>query len=162
MGQILRAVACAAAVIGAAAAVPGAAWGQKFPVRPVHLVVPFPPGGPTDIIGRLVAGKMQEIWGQPVIVDNKAGATGPASVMYHSRRTVPSSSEALKSSSASFGALTLSTMCRQLEQQVTAGELSEAAGRLTAITAEFEKAREALTRMRPALERATASVVLSS
>jgi tripartite-type tricarboxylate transporter receptor subunit TctC len=47
---------------------------QKFPARPVHLVVPFPPGGATDIIGRLVAGKMQGVWGQAVVVENKPGA----------------------------------------------------------------------------------------
>ena len=74
MGQMLRTIACAAAVIGALASLSGTAWAQKFPARPVRLIVPFPPGGPTDIIGRLVAGKMQEIWGQPVIVESKPGA----------------------------------------------------------------------------------------
>ena len=51
-----------------------AALGQSFPVKPVHMVVPFPPGGATDIIGRMVASKMQEVWGQPVIVDTRPGA----------------------------------------------------------------------------------------
>jgi len=50
------------------------AWPQPFPVKPVHLIVPFPPGGATDIVGRLVAGKMQEVWRQSVIVENKPGA----------------------------------------------------------------------------------------
>ena len=47
---------------------------QQFPVKPVRLIVPFPPGGATDIVGRLVAGKMQEVWRQSVIVENKPGA----------------------------------------------------------------------------------------
>jgi tripartite-type tricarboxylate transporter receptor subunit TctC len=55
-------------------AVSTAALAQSYPTKPVHLIVPFPPGGATDIVGRLVAGKMQEVWGEPVIVENKPGA----------------------------------------------------------------------------------------
>src|SRR5438552_18573122 len=57
-----------------AALLPLAAAAQSYPTRAVRLMVPFPPGGATDIIGRLVSAKMQDVWGQPVVVENKPGA----------------------------------------------------------------------------------------
>ena len=49
---------------------------QPYPTKPIHLLVAFPPGGPVDIIARLVAPKMSETLGAPIVVENKVGASG--------------------------------------------------------------------------------------
>ena len=54
----------------------GAARAQGYPSGPMHLIVPFPPGGGTDILARAIAQKLNEAWGVPVIVDNRGGANG--------------------------------------------------------------------------------------
>jgi len=57
-------------------AMPLATNAQDYPHKPIRLVVPFPPGGPSDIIGRVLGQKMQDLLGQLIIIDNRAGAGG--------------------------------------------------------------------------------------
>ncbi len=60
-------------LLGAVAALPAAAQTTAFPDRPVRYIVPFPPGGLTDVMARLVAQRLSEIWSRPVVVENRAG-----------------------------------------------------------------------------------------
>lgn len=66
----------ALAAMGATLLVPAAARAQSWPSRPVRLVIPFPPGGSTDIVGRLIGERLVQSLGQPVLVENRAGAGG--------------------------------------------------------------------------------------
>jgi len=59
-----------------AAAVPLLAAAQAYPAKQIHIVVPFPPGGPTDVLGRVLGQSLGETFGQTVVVDNKVGAAG--------------------------------------------------------------------------------------
>lgn len=64
-----------ALAVAVAAAVPGIA-AAAFPERPIHYVIPFPPGGSTDTTGRMLAEEMSKTLGQPVVVENRGGAGG--------------------------------------------------------------------------------------
>src|SRR5215471_20344051 len=64
----MRFAACTAAVLVAATV-----HAQPYPTKPVRLVVPFAAGGGTDIIGRLIAQKVADVWGQQMVVENRAG-----------------------------------------------------------------------------------------
>ena len=69
-------------------ALPGVASAQdKFPSRPIRMVIPFPPGGSNDILGRFLAQKMTERMGQQVLADNRAGADGIIGAELASRST---------------------------------------------------------------------------
>ena len=63
-------------LVGVLALVASHAFAQGFPNKPVRLVIAFTPGSSTDIIGRAVAAKLQEMWGQPVVGENRVGAGG--------------------------------------------------------------------------------------
>ena len=62
--------------LAAAAAAPTAVLAQAFPSRQIRIVVPYPPGGPTDALARIVGAEMQAVLGQAVIVENRPGASG--------------------------------------------------------------------------------------
>jgi len=53
-----------------------------YPSKPIHIVVPFPPGGSTDVLARRIGDKLASAWGQPVVVDNRAGAGGTVGADY--------------------------------------------------------------------------------
>ncbi|MPZ44292.1 MAG: hypothetical protein GEV05_12965 [Betaproteobacteria bacterium] len=67
-------------VLGGASRATAQVTRSDYPARPINMIVPFPPGGPTDAIARIVAQKLSEQWSQSVVVENRSGAGGTIGV----------------------------------------------------------------------------------
>jgi tripartite-type tricarboxylate transporter receptor subunit TctC len=80
MAAVVRKLGCIAALVFSISALAGHAGAQSYPTKPVRLIVPFAAGGPTDVIGRLVAQKLSDAWGQQVVIENLPGAGGNTGV----------------------------------------------------------------------------------
>src|SRR3954466_15504247 len=83
------------AVFSAAAAI-----AQPYPTKPIRMVVSFAPAGPVDVVARLIAPKMGEILGQPIVIENKTGASGNLGVSQVARS--PSDGYTVLATSSSF------------------------------------------------------------
>jgi tripartite-type tricarboxylate transporter receptor subunit TctC len=101
-------------------AAPLPAQAQDYPNKPIRLVVPFPPGGPNDIIGRVVGQKMQELLGQSIIIDNRPGAAGALGT----DNVAKSEPDGYSIAIASAGALAIST---SLQEKILYDPLKELA-----------------------------------
>lgn len=73
--------------LAAAFAIAAAAQAQSWPQKPVRFIVPFPPGGATDISARLLGQQLQEMWGQTVVIENRGGAGGGVGAAEAARAT---------------------------------------------------------------------------
>ncbi len=69
-------------IADASAQAPAAKSAAGFPVKPVRFVIPYPPGGTSDILARLIGVKLHEMWGHPVVVENRSGAAGNLGVEF--------------------------------------------------------------------------------
>src|SRR5215472_15067530 len=59
----------------------------QYPTKPVRMIIPFAPGGASDFVGRIMQPKMQELLGQPIVVENKPGAAGSIGMDYVAKST---------------------------------------------------------------------------
>ncbi len=96
----LTMAACAAAALASGAA-PAA---EPFPSKPLRVIVSYPPGGVTDIVARTVALRLNETWGQPVIVENRSGVSGNLGAQYAAKATPDGYTIFVSTSSHSIGA----------------------------------------------------------
>lgn len=85
MSRPLR-IFCGALALACCAMGLGVALAQVYPVKPVHYILPFPPSGPTDILGRLLGQKLSDQLGQPVVPENRPGAAGNIGAEYAAKQ----------------------------------------------------------------------------
>ena len=97
MSKFLAAILVSAATVHCSAA--AAQSGQEFPSKSITIIVPASPGGAIDLVARLCAQKMTEVWGKPVVIDNKGGATGAIGTDLVARSTPDGHTLALVASS---------------------------------------------------------------
>src|SRR4051812_49440082 len=90
------------ALAGGALAVACAAHAQPFPSKPIHVIIPFVAGGSSDIVGRAIASKFQEVLGQPGVVENRPGANGAIAAEFVDPRLSNRKSTRLNSSHMSI------------------------------------------------------------
>jgi tripartite-type tricarboxylate transporter receptor subunit TctC len=81
-----------AAILGATLVGPKVSLAQPAPGKQVRMILTYPPGGASDIMGRIMAQKLGEIWGQTVLVDNRSGANGSIGIEYAARQPADGSS----------------------------------------------------------------------
>ena len=85
-GKLSLAIGAIVGIVLLVASAQAFAQGQgRYPVRPIRLVLPFPPGGSTDIVARLVGQKLTDAWGQQVLIDNRPGAGGNVAAEFVAR-----------------------------------------------------------------------------
>jgi tripartite-type tricarboxylate transporter receptor subunit TctC len=99
--ELLSSTVAATAAMSVASLVPGRAWAQGYPNNIVRIIVPFPPGGATDVLGRVVAHHLQGLWGQTVVPEYKPGASG----LLGARQVITSPADGYTLMLASTGAI---------------------------------------------------------
>lgn len=112
----------AAGIAAAATLASPLALGQGFPAKPIELVIPYPPGASTDLIGRIMQGGLSAALGQPVVIDNKGGAGGNVGASY-----------VAKSAPDGYRLLLATNAITTINPHVTKGGNFDAAKELTAV-----------------------------